>query len=236
MSQPTTELQWDLTTILHQTVSGNGNRGGHIRLRNSLFVQFSDETNKWLGGTSSASEFIFLPTTGGEGSDSQQQRWNGNSPISLQAHCLHQKQEAHPIFNHTSPFNNVVESTQRIQGMGNTLHMWSFIEQSSRAWHEEPSQRTQLEFLNQTQVQIMGTFLWHDHSITLTEDGNLQWHSKTGRQCFISNTHTSNEQRVTQSILHNTQKKTADNSTEHTQIAIVRNTTQWNLDIQYKEE
>ena len=237
-AQAAANLQWDLTYILNQTLAGNGNRGGHIHLCNSIFVQFSDETNTWLGGTSPAAESILLPTCGGEGSDSHQQRWNGNSPIALKKHCLHEEYAAHPIFNQTAPFNNEVEHIQRVQGVGNALHLWSFIEQSSKAWHEDPSQRSKLEFVNQTQIQIMGTFLWHDHTITLSEHGNLtvQWHSKNNRQCLISNTPIVNEQRVTQSILHNNQNKKANDVNEYINISIVRNTTSWNVSLQHKEE
>lgn len=232
--QMASTLQWDLTYSLNQTLSGNGNRGGRIHLRNSHFVQVSDQNNTWLGGTSPTAETIPLPTTGGEHTDSRQQRWNGTVPVALKKHCVHEEYEAKPIFNQTPPFNNQVEREQRIQGIGNTLHLWSFLEQSSKAWHEDSSQRTQLEFKNQTHLTILGTFIWNDHVITLSEDGSitLRQSAQKNRHCVVFNTPTVREQHVTESLLYNTQHKNENDSNEYTDISIVRKNTSWKLNIQ----
>jgi hypothetical protein len=234
----TSTLQWDLTYIVNQTLAGNGHRGGRIHLRNSHFVQFSDQNNTWLGGTSPAGETILLPNTGGEHTDSRQQRWNGTVPVALKAHCLHQEYEATPIFNQTPPFNNQVERRQQIQGSGNTLHLASFVEQSSKAWHEDPSQRTQLEFTNQTNLTIMGTFVWNDHVIAFNEDGSitLRRDSNNHRRCLVFNTPSAKEQRVTESVQHNTQHNTDNDSNEPTDISVVRKNTSWTVNIQHREE
>lgn len=171
-------MVWNLQCRTHQSATGSAGSNGHVRLRNSAFIQIlGDEEH--LGGTSHSDDVQTFPTEMEQRVDSQHCVWQlPYSALDFKEHATHFNLDVEPIFNTSTTLNHHAHHLKYIRGAGKILQGQYFVEMMLQAIQSDPSRRTQISLDSQTSISITGDIEWCGHTIALTpllESNSWSW-------------------------------------------------------------
>ena len=174
LQKPKVPFSFLFQQTIHQSIRGEGGRGGFLQLKNSSFSQYLLD-DQWIAGTHPEQHPITLPKIAAEQPASKRQTWLDIEAIDLSEACSNLEQSVEPIFNQTPPIQKEISEEIVLTGTGFTLNAWNFVELSSKGWQSDQSTRTQLHFSNQTQSTFQGALVWENHQLDWLPEGLIQW-------------------------------------------------------------